>query len=165
MCTCRILKCSLITYPTYGVTEVSESRLGKVPSCFLFQCTQIGVGVMLSFPAGLQGFSSCHWIVQNGSFCSRVSSGIESSFGELSPAAPLPPIGPPPGGHTDCHLSARVDTMGGRMGLLSKILSSSFIVLVFSLGTSCKMSSMINCLQAFYSLLHILQNDLDWRRI
>jgi hypothetical protein len=119
----------------WGITERSKSCLGNVQSCFFAHRSH--TGVTSSLPARPQAFSSCHWIVQNGNFCSRFSSWIESSFGELSPAAPLPPTDPPPGGHIDCHLSARVDTMGGRMGLLSRILSSSFIVLVLSFGTSC----------------------------
>lgn len=39
-----------------------------------------------------------------------------------------------PGGHIDCHLSANVDTMGGRVGLFSKMRSISAIMLVLSLG-------------------------------
>jgi hypothetical protein len=131
------IKLNVRVCSTQGIIENSKSCLRKVQNCFFAHCCHTGVGLMSSLPAGLQAFSSCHWIVQNGNFCSRVSSWIESSFGELSPAAPLPPIGPPPGGHIDCHLSAIVDTIGGRIGLLSRILSSSFIVLVLSLGTSC----------------------------
>lgn len=41
-----------------------------------------------------------------------------------------------PGGHIDCHLSARVDTIGGRVGLFSKMRSISAITLELSFGTN-----------------------------
>lgn len=41
-----------------------------------------------------------------------------------------------PGGHIDCHLSASVDTIGGLLGLFSKIRSISVTILVFNFGTS-----------------------------
>lgn len=43
-----------------------------------------------------------------------------------------------PGGHIDCHLSAKVDTIGGLLGLFSKILSISATIFAFSFGTNCK---------------------------
>lgn len=48
---------------------------------------------------------------------------------------PVPPN--TPGGHTVCHLIARVDTIGGRTGLLSSMRSSSAITLEFSFGNNC----------------------------
>lgn len=47
---------------------------------------------------------------------------------------PVPPK--TPGGHTVCHLIARVDIIGGRTGLLSSIRSSSAITFELSLGNS-----------------------------
>lgn len=41
-----------------------------------------------------------------------------------------------PGGQIDCHLSAKVDTIGGLVGLFSNILSISAIILLFNLGTN-----------------------------
>lgn len=43
-----------------------------------------------------------------------------------------------PGGHIDCHLSARVDTIGGLEGLFSNIRSISAIVVVFNFGNNWK---------------------------
>lgn len=47
---------------------------------------------------------------------------------------PVPPN--TPGGHTVCHLIAKVDIIGGRTGLLSNIRSSSAITLELSFGNN-----------------------------
>lgn len=59
-----------------------------------------------------------------------------------------------PGGHIDCHLSAKVDTIGGRVGLFSKIFSISWTMLVFSFGMSWKLKQifgMKNTLENYHN--------------
>lgn len=87
--------------------------------------------------------ASFHCISQNGSLlvtsllvCSWSWLLPPSLFGLAAPSSREPPL--LPWGHIDCHLSARVDTIGGRDGLLSSILSISFIMLVLSFGMSCE---------------------------
>lgn len=57
-----------------------------------------------------------------------------------------------PGGHIDCHLSAKVDTMGGRVGLFSKMRSISAIIFVFNFGTSCNFSILKKKTEIFKTL-------------
>lgn len=82
-----------------------------------------------------------HWISQNGSLlvtsllvCSWSWLFPPSLLGLDAPSSSEPPV--LPWGHIDCHLSASVDTIGGRQGLLSSILSISFIMFVLSFGMS-----------------------------
>lgn len=67
--------------------------------------------------------------------CSSPRARLSSSLGEAPPETPPTP----PGGQTVCHLSARVDTMGGLVGLLSRMRSRSVMVVALSLGTSCRL--------------------------
>lgn len=63
-----------------------------------------------------------------------------------------------PGGHIDCHLSAKVDTMGGLVGLFSKIRSISVTMLVFSFGMSCKLVENIYTFALFFETIIVLRN-------
>lgn len=67
--------------------------------------------------------------------CSSPRARPSSSLGEAPPETPPTP----PGGQTVCHLSASVDTMGGLVGLLSRMRSRSVMVVALSLGTSCRL--------------------------
>lgn len=60
---------------------------------------------------------------------------MSSSLGDSAPHTPLIDDAGP-AGQADCHLSAKVDIRGGRIGLLSNIRSNSSITLVERRGKS-----------------------------
>jgi len=84
-----------------------------------------------------------HWMRQNpclaASLAASTSSMKASSscFGESAPQGPPPLRLSGPCGHADCHRSARVEIIGGRTGLFSRIRSSSSMTLEESRGSSC----------------------------
>ena len=81
-----------------------------------------------------------HWISQKETFCEGSLACSCSGPGWPGPVSlfGLPASEPPrlPWGQSDCHLSWRVDTIGGRDGLFRRILSISVIVATVSLGIS-----------------------------
>lgn len=103
-----------------------------------------------------------HCISQNGNllFTSLVCSWSwllpPSLFGLPASSTEPPPL---PWGHIDCHLSARVDIIGGRDGLLSRILSISLIMFAFNFGISWKLHIFLLFVIAFGSWLDRVKSD------
>lgn len=82
----------------------------------------------------LSKISFCHCMAQKATLDVSFESShklIVSSFGVSVPQ--VTPAGP-----TDCHRSASVDIIGGRIGLFSNIRSNSSITLVDRRGSNCK---------------------------
>lgn len=112
--------------------------------------------------------SLLHCISQKGSFwlISFVCSWswlLAASLLGLPPSSKEPPA--PAWGQIDCHLSAKVDTIGGRDGLLSSILSISLITVAFNFGMSWNWCSVhvtelfffFFCVFPFFSYLQALK--------